>query len=107
MLHDEGYNDVAYYFNMLSTERIIANGCDPWKMDQELRHVSGETDIKDLVASLFENGEVYSKKDVKWMLQEVYDKMGIAKTAKASELPNYIPCKITNKDGLKAYRITI
>ena len=76
-------------------------------MDQELRHVSGETDIKDLVASLFESGEVYSKKDVKWMLQEVYDKMGITKTAKASELPNYIPCKITNKDGLKAYRITI
>ena len=105
MLHDEGYNDIAYYFNILSPNRIMANGCDPWKIEQEIKQREGAADVKDLVSSVFEVGKVYSKKEVKSMLQEVYDKMGVRKTAKANELPKYINCRETKKDGLKAYKI--
>lgn len=105
MLHDEGYNDIAYFFNNLSTDRIIANSCDPWRMEQEIKQKNSSITVADLVSSIFHVDQVYSKKDVKWILQEIYDKLGIMKTAKANELTHYISCKETKKNGIKAYKI--
>ena len=77
MLYEEGYGDIADYFINMPIDRIKANACDPWKMSQELKHVNGDADIKNYVTNTFTNGIVYSKKEVKSRLQEIYDKLGI------------------------------
>lgn len=106
MLYEKGYNDIAYYFNYLSLDRIAANGCDPWKMDQEIEQKNNRaTDISDIVIAEFEIGKVYCKKEAKAKLQEIYDKTGFKQTAKATDLNSYFYCNVAKKDGLKAIKI--
>lgn len=105
LLHDIQCQRIAYYLTTLPIERIIANSYDPWAMDKEIDFIDRKGNISDYVSSVFRKGEVYLAKDVKWMLQEVYDKLGILKTAKATELPGYIECKPVQKSGNKAYKI--
>ena len=75
-------------------------------MQKEIELARSTNDIRTVVASKFESGQRYSKKETKAMLQEVFDIMGIKKTAKASDLPVYIDCKLAKKDGLKAWMVT-
>ena len=53
----------------------------------------------------FEFGKVYAKKYIKERLQEIYDNLGIKKTAKATDLLEYANCVTAKKDGMKAFRI--
>lgn len=105
MLHNEGYTDIARYFGCLTLERIHACGCDTWKMDAEIQANQVINRIVPIVSASFEKGKVYSKAECKAILQYIYDKNGIKKTAKAVDIQNFIGCAITKKDGLKAYRI--
>ena len=105
MLSNEGYTDVAFYFNELSLERIFANGFDTWKMDSEISFRRGASDIKAIVSSRFESGKIYSKKEIKTVLQEIYNNTNMQRNAKATDLPKYIDCKECKKDGLKAYKV--
>ena len=74
-------------------------------MFREIKTVQKSGDIKDLIVSRFTSGEVYSKKEVKRILQDVYDALGLQKTAKASDILEYIDVSGAKKDGLKAFRI--
>lgn len=106
MLHNEGYNDIASYFNLLPPNRILANGCDPWKIEREIELVIFKKgNVKDEVALRFVSGQVYSKKEVKVILQDIYDCAGLKKKAKSTDLEDYVDFSITKKNGLKAYRI--
>jgi hypothetical protein len=105
MLHQQGYRNISYYFNILSLDRIRANGYDTWKMDQEIRNSSSAGSIKDLAGKKFESGRTYSNKEVKEVLQDIYDEIGLNKRAKATDLKEYIACEIAKKNGIKAIRI--
>lgn len=105
MLYNEGYTDIAYYFNTLPIDRIAANGYDPWKIRQEIEYLTHSDGIKALVSETFEQGHVYSRKEAKAILQELYDRLRINKTAKATDLENFLKVRIVKKDGLKAYKI--
>ena len=107
MLCREGYSKIASYFNLLPLDRIIANGCDPWKIEQEMEVLQfNKSDcIKELIAEKFVSGQIYSKREVKDILQEIYDQMQLRKTAKSTDLADYISFSMTKKNGLKAYRI--
>ena len=106
MLHKEGFSDIGRYYHSLTLDRIKANGCDPWKMDNEIANQNKKSAVDPkIVASKFKQGEVYSKKAVKEILQDLYNSLGIKQTAKANELEKYISCSIVKKDGLKAYKI--
>lgn len=105
MLYNEGYTDIAYYFNTLPIDRIVANGYDPWKIRQEIEYLTHSNGIKALVSETFEQGHVYSRKEAKTILQELYDRLRINKTAKATDLENYLKIRIVKKNGLKAYKI--
>ena len=105
LLDSIGLKRITYYLSTLPIERIIANSYDPWEMDKEIDFIDRKGNISDYVSSVFRKGEVYLAKDVKWMLQEVYDKLGILKTAKATDLPGYIECKGVFKNRNKAYKI--
>ena len=105
MLYNEGYWNIAYYFNRLSLDRIRANNYQPWEIEKEIKFSDSKGNISDFVAAVFKKGECYKKSDVKWMLQEIYDKLGILKTAKATELPTYISVRDTIRNGKKVYKI--
>ena len=105
MLSETHYGDIARYFNDLPLDKISALGCDPWKLDQEMKNLTDKKDLHELVELVFERGETYLVKDVKWMLQEIYDRAGILKVAKATDLPSYISCKAVQKNKRKAYKI--
>lgn len=105
MLYNEGYRNIVYYFNRLSLDRIRANNYQPWEIEKEIKFSDSKGNISDFVAAVFKKGECYKKSDVKWMLQEIYDKLGILKTAKATELPTYISVRNTIRNGEKVYKI--
>ena len=105
MLRNEGYNDVGYYFSSLPLDRIKANGFNTTKMNNEIAFMNQTVDISSIVAGTFERGRKYSKKEVKETLQGIYDGLGLNRTAKATDLPNYVECEQCKKDGIKAIRI--
>jgi hypothetical protein len=105
MFQNEGFKDVAYYYSYASPERIKANGFAPSRIDNEIANKNKENEIASLVVWEFTRGEVYSKKEVKEKLQRIYDRLGVKKTAKSTDLFNYIECSLTKKDGIKAIRI--
>lgn len=105
MLRNEGYNDIAYFFNALPIERIKANGYNTGKMNNEIAFRNRTTDIASAVRESFVRGRIYSKKSVKRILQEIYDRYGLKQTAKSTDLADYIDCGEAYKDGLKAIRV--
>lgn len=105
MLYNEGYNDVAYYFNQLPLYRISALGFNSSKLDDEIENNCKKSSIGDLVAIRFQRGRIYAAKEVKEKLQDVYDELGLTGRAKATDLPNFISCtKVHTKTG-DNYRI--
>jgi quinolinate synthase len=74
-------------------------------MDKEIAIRNQTQDIGSIVASAFVKGQVYSKQEVKKVLQNIYDSLGLNKKAKSTDLADYISCKSVKKDGLKAIRI--
>lgn len=105
MLRNEGYNQLGYYFSQLPIDRMQANGFRMTNMDKEIAIRNQTQDIGSIVASVFVKGQVYSKKEVKETLQDIYDRLGLKKTAKATDLGSYINYVPAKKDGLKAIRI--
>lgn len=105
MLRNEGYNQLGYYFSQLPVDRMQANGYRMANMDKEIAIRNQTQDIGSIVASAFVKGQVYSKAEVKETLQNIYDRLELKKTAKATDLSNYIPCSSTKKGGLKAIKI--
>ena len=105
MLYNEGYNDVAHYFCHLPLDRISALGFNTTKLDKEIEARSMMSSVGDVVAIRFQKGMIYTAREVKEKLQEVYDELGLNVKAKATDLPNYIPCtKVHTKAG-DNYRI--
>ena len=105
MLCNEGYNDVAYYFTQLSLHRISALGFNSSRLDVEIENNCKNTSISALVALRFEKDDIYTAKEVKENLQEIYDELGLNRRAKATDLPNYIPCTKGHTKAGDIYRI--
>ena len=105
MLHRDGYQDIAVYFNQLPLERIKALGYHSTKLDNELKNQNSLPNIVNEVKKVFISGVVYSKAEAKKKLQNVYDNLGLNKTAKASDLMKLIPCAGAKLKGNKAIRI--
>lgn len=101
-----GYMDEAECLNKLGPEQVKACGYDFWKIKGQLFANDQKAQISFRVGQMFFPGLVYSKKDVKDMLQKIYDDLGIQKKAKATDLEDYIKCTPNARlDGNKAYRI--
>lgn len=105
VMYRTGNSHIAIFFNGVPLERIKANGYDSSKLEKELSYKIKQTDISSLVKSKFETGKTYSNKEVKQKLQEAYDELGLDKTAKATELRNYLDCEVGNIGDRKGIRI--
>ena len=105
MLRNEGYNEIGYYYSDLSPDRIKACGFNSTKLDAEISNNNAYHNIAMQLPQYFEQGKVYTRKYIKEKLQEIYDNLGIKKTAKATDLAEYANCVSAKKDGMKAFRI--
>lgn len=105
MLRNEGYNYVGYYYSSLSPERIKACGFNSTKLDTEIANNNAGHKISMYLPQYFEPGKVYTRKYIKEKLQEIYDNLGIKKTAKATDLSEYANCVSAKKNSERAYRI--
>ena len=105
MLYNEGYNDVAYYFNQLPLYRISALGFNTSKLDDEIEANSKKSSIGGLVAIKFGKGGIYTAREVKEILQEVYDELGLNRKAKATDLANFLSCTKGHTKTGDIYRI--
>lgn len=104
MLHNEGYNSLAYYFNSLPLDRIYATGCNTWKLDKEIEKRKKSSILNTMIASRFIRGNIYSKQETKMMLQDIYDELTIKKTAKSTEIKCYADVEEAKKMVLKGTR---
>ncbi|MBE6300208.1 MAG: hypothetical protein E7083_07790 [Bacteroidales bacterium] len=105
MLRNEGYNYVGYYYSSLSPERIKACGFNSTKLDTEIANNNAGHKISMYLPQYFEPGKVYTRKYIKEKLQEIYNNLGIKKSAKATDLNEYATCIPAKKNGKRAYRI--
>ena len=105
MLRNEGYNEIGYYYSNLSPDRIKACSFNSTKLDTEIANNNAYHNISMHIPKYFEPGKVYTRKYIKEKLREMYDNLGIKKTAKATDLSKYVNGVTAKKDGMKAFRI--
>ena len=105
MLRNEGYREIGCYYSALSPDRIKACGFNSTKLDTEVANNNAAHKIPVRLPLYFESGKVYTRRYIKEKLQEIYDNLGIKKTAKATDLNEYATCIPAKKNGERAYRI--
>lgn len=105
MLRDEGYNDLAQYFSALPLDRISACGYNTTLLSNEIAYRTMTDNISAVVVTKFTPGQTYTKKEVKSILQSVYDSLGLKMVAKATDLANYISCSEVKRGGQRVILI--
>ena len=84
------------YMNLLGVDKIIASSCQESILNNLVEISVGSTAIKKEVLSKFEVGKSYSKSEIKTELNSIYDKLGINKTGKASDLYEFFDMQLSN-----------
>lgn len=110
MLHDNGDDEIAGLFYSINLERIKANGYDYWKIQQEIQqeiqYMQSKDQIRNDILSRLPPGNVYSKKEVKEQLQEIYNSHSLSRTAKSTDLGGLgIKTEVAKKNGIHAIKI--
>lgn len=96
--------DYQCYMNLLGPERIKANGYIEVDIRNEMDSVLSVDNIKAELLMKFNTNQKYSTKFIKTSLIEIYQKLNLKKTAKASDLENWFElksCKILNTETKK------
>ena len=99
------------YLNILGPERIRALGYCEVNLKKELANLSGSFKVLEELIMVFTIGNRYLLKDIKDILKDIYQKLGLTKTAKASDLEEYFEVRIVwlkdpiSKKQSKGYEI--
>ena len=94
------------YYRVFGIDRIKALGYNKYYLDKEYDKLYGNQDVdmfdvKNEIVSEFEIGQKYAKAEIKSKLGEIYNRMKLTKTPKASDLEEYFelkPCKLSNSE---------
>jgi hypothetical protein len=100
-------SDYQGYMNLLGPERIKANGYIEVDIRNEMNSVLSVDNIKAELQMKFLTGRRYSTKYIKTELVEIYKKLNLKKTAKASDLNGWFnlkDCKVLNPETKKLDR---
>lgn len=93
----------------LGLDKIRALGYHATKIQYEIDDFDKKDKIKAAVYNQIEKGKFYSCKDIKITLGFIYTKLGIRRTAKASDITEYceakLCCKKMNNKSVKGYQI--
>ena len=102
------------YYNSLGPEGIRASSYLATRIDRKIRGVPCEDDLLEEITAAFIPGSFYSYKQIKSMLEEIYERLGIGRTPKATDLEKWMECKSTKgivddkkENGYKIVRLKI
>lgn len=99
--------EIKYYYEQLGGERIRALGYKESKIKVELQNLRTINKVPYELRRLLKNEERISNAMLKQTLQYVYDKLGVNRTAKATDIIEYFPKsksgqKITDTTGRRS-----
>ncbi len=102
------------YYNSLGPEGIRASSYLATRIDRKIRGVPCEDDLQEEITAAFIPGSFYSYKQIKSTLEEIYERLGIDRTPKATDLEKWMECKQTKgivddkkENGYKIVRLKI
>ena len=84
---------VRNYIIQLGPKRILDLGCREVDIKRELINQFSGDKLKEEIINLFKVGEKYSSKEIKEFLKNIYNKLNITKTPKATDLEEYFDVK--------------
>lgn len=84
--------DIKVYYNRLGPDTLRSMSYKEADIKRVLGYESLQETIKEAVKSSFKKGQFYSLKQVKTILQTIYDRLGAEKKAKATDLKTYMNC---------------
>lgn len=88
--------DIRYHdwYGKLGYDKLARLNFDEQKVEQEYNSFCNHEPIAQECRNVFETGRFYTKAEVKRMLQNIYDSLGlIGRKAKSTELSQYIPVR--------------
>jgi hypothetical protein len=86
-------------YKLLGPAKILALGYKKHRIDPEILTVKSSQTIREALKDKLTVGNVYSKKELKQILQEIYKDLAINKTAKASDISGYVKTKRFRANG--------
>lgn len=91
------------YYDQLGPERIRALNYQESKLKTEFRNRQQQGSLTSQVKGLFRAGDRLTRAELKQRIQQLYDNLGMKKTAKASDIRRFgfemKDCKIRQADG--------
>lgn len=81
------------YYNILGTDRCRALRYQDADIKAKLKELLSSSDLKTIITSEFLIGHRYTARYIKAKLQEIYNQLGLRKTAKATDLRDYFDIK--------------
>ena len=93
--------NIKDYYNILGSVRIKALRFREKDIVSEISQLKRFPEVIEKLSYVLEKGTHYSNADLKVIIQEVYDNLGIKKTAKASDIKQFFPSATYKKVILK------
>lgn len=95
---------ISHFYTVLGSERCWNFGYQMSKLEKEYQkqlqnQKVSKNDLLSLIYSTFQEGERYTKAQLKEVVQGIYDHLGLRKIGKASDFEEWFeitPCTITN-----------
>jgi hypothetical protein len=84
--------DIKVYYNRLGPDTLRSMSYKEADIKRVLGYESLQETMKEAVKSTFNRGQFYSLKQVKTILQTIYDRLGAEKKAKATDLKTFMNC---------------
>lgn len=84
---------IKQYYNIIGPNKLRALSYIEARIKQNMPSQSLDAQISGAVRNKFVYGKFYTFSQVKNLLQEIYNELGIHRTAKATELEKLIPCE--------------
>lgn len=104
--------NIKEYYNSLGPEAIRASSYVESRIDRKSRGIPCEDDLLEEITATFIPGSFYSYKQIKSTIEEIYERLGIDRTSKATDLEKWMECKPTKgmvdgkkENGYKIVRI--
>ena len=89
--------EIKNYYNTIGPDTLHSLSYKEANIKQHLGYVNLQDSIRMAASSMFTKGQFYTLKVIKQTLQRIYDKVGVRKTAKASDLKCLIDCNETQR----------
>ena len=108
LLLQNPFIDLRYHdwYNALGYETLLRFNFQESDVENVYNERLAQDPIREACRQAFKVGTLYSKKDVKALLQQIYDNLGLAgRTAKATDLAAYLPVREKQRTNAQGHRV--